>query len=122
MKGVMTVLAAVCLMVSGAAYAQETGKAADKPMKPGKTMTAKGTVKSVSADSLTVTDKDGKDWTFAVDKDTEVTAKGASHKTADKKEAGEKTMITDFVKEGAKVQVKYHDMGETKHAASVRVM
>ena len=31
------------------------------------TKTAKGTVKTVAADSLTVTDSAGKDWTFAVD-------------------------------------------------------
>jgi hypothetical protein len=122
MKGVMTFVAAVCLMATSTAYAQDPGKAAEKAAKPSKTMTAKGTVKSVTADSLIVTDKDGKDWTFAVDGETEVIAKGASHKTADMKAAGEKTIVTDFVKEGAKVQVKYHDMGETKHAASVRVM
>jgi hypothetical protein len=122
MKSVMAIVAAVCFMASGAAYAQEAAKTGDKAMKPGKAMTAMGTVKSVSADSLTVTDKDGKDWMFAVDGETKVIAKGGSHMTADKKAAGEKMMITDTVKEGAKVSVKYHDMGDTKHAASVRVM
>ena len=38
------------------------------------TKTAKGTVKTVAADSLTVTDSAGKDWTFAVDTKTKVIA------------------------------------------------
>jgi len=85
-------------------------------------MSATGTVKSVAADSVVVTDKDGKDWTFAVDTATKVIAKGASHKSAEKAAEHEKLMITDMVKTGDKVSVKYHDMDGKMHAASVRVL
>ena len=103
--------------------------AQDKPAKPAgkstasaaaKTMTANGTVSSVAADSLTVKASSG-DMTFAVDDKTHVVAKGASHKTAAAKGENKMTPITDFVKVGDQVSVKYHDMGATKHAASVTV-
>jgi ABC-type Fe3+-hydroxamate transport system substrate-binding protein len=87
------------------------------------TKTAKGTVKTVAADSVTVTDSAGKDWTFAVDNKTKVIASGGSHKTAETKAAGKTPLITDVVKTGASVVVKYHEMdGGKMHAASVRVM
>jgi hypothetical protein len=118
-------LAAFALLVaSGSAFAQEKAKA-DKPAaKPaGATKTAVGTVKSVAADSVTVTDKDGKDWTFAIDAKTQVQAKGAGTKTAQAKAAGKAGIsITEAVKSGDRVTVKFHDMGGTMHAASVRVM
>lgn len=87
------------------------------------TKSAKGTVKSVAADSLTVTDSAGKDWTFAVDSKTKVVASGGSHKTADTEAMGKVPVITDVVKTGAKVTVKYHELeGGKMHAANVRVM
>ena len=87
------------------------------------TMTAKGTVKSVAVDSLTITDSANKDWTFKVDSQTKVIASGGSHKTADSKAMGKTPEITDVVKTGAKVSVKYHDLGGgAMHAASVRVL
>jgi hypothetical protein len=86
------------------------------------TKTAKGKVKTVAADSLTVTDSAGKDWTFAVDTKTMVTASGGSHKTAETKAAGKTPEITDVVKEGASVTVEYHELeGGKMHAAKVRV-
>jgi hypothetical protein len=88
-----------------------------------KTLDAKGTVKTVAADSVTVTDAAGKDWTFAVDAKTKLIAAGGSHKTAETKAAGKSPAIGDVVKAGAKVAVKYHDMGNGKmHAAEVRVL
>ncbi len=105
---------------TGTVTAQDTVTTGQEKMS-GKTMTANGTVKSVAADSIVVTDKDGKDWTFAVDEHTKVIAKGASHMSAEKKAAGEPVTIVDAVKEGAKVNVKYHDMDGKMHAASVRV-
>ncbi len=87
-----------------------------------KAMTARGTVKMVSASSLTIT-SGGKDMMFDVDSSTKVVAKGASTKTAAAKEAGKSLAITDVVKEKDRVTVSYHDMGGGKmHAASVRVM
>ena len=121
MKGLFAVVAAALLLTGGQTYAQDTAAKADATMSA-KTMTAVGTVKAVAADSLTVTDKDGKDWTFMVDKATKVVAKGGSHMTADKKANNEPVTMSDAVKVGEKVNVKYHDMGDKKHAAMVRVI
>ena len=110
---------AVAMMVAAApAFAQDK-KPADKPAPPAKTMSASGAVTAVSADSLSVKGKTA-EWTFAVDGKTEVTATGASHKTAAAKADAKPTPITVFVHVGDEVAVKYHD-GATKHAASVRV-
>ena len=101
MKGVMAFVAAAVLATGVSAFAQDTaGAAKDVKAAAGKmaAMTAKGTVKSVAADSIVVTDKDGKDWTFAVDKTTKVYAKGGSHMTAEKKASGETMTIADAVK------------------------
>jgi hypothetical protein len=108
-------VAAALLLTGVQAYAQDAAAT-------GKTMTAIGTVKSVAADSIVVTDKDGKDWTFVVDKDTKAFAKGASHLSDEKKASGEAMTITDAVKVGEKVNIKYHEMGDKKHAATVRVI
>jgi hypothetical protein len=118
---------AVAMLATGAsalaqAPAADAGAAKAHGAAKMATMSASGTVKSVAADSVVVTDKDGKDWTFAVDTATKVIAKGASHKSAEKAAEHEKLMITDMVKTGDKVSVKYHDMDGKMHAASVRVM
>ena len=115
MKG-LTGFVAAAVLAAGVLAVPQSGAAADK------TMTANGTVKSVEADSVVVTDKAGKDWTFTIDKDTKVFAKGGSHMTAEKKAAGETMTIADSVKVGEKVTVKYHEMGDKLHAASVRVL
>jgi hypothetical protein len=115
MRGLTAFVAAVVL-AAGMFALPQSGAAAEKEL------TANGTVKTVAADSIVVTDKDGKDWTFVVDKTTKVFAKGGSHMTDEKKAAGETMTIVDIVKVGEKVTVKYHDMGEKKHAASVRVV
>jgi hypothetical protein len=110
---------AVALMVAAApAFAQDK-KAADKPAAPAKLLSAAGAVTAVAADSLTVKGKTG-EWTFAVDSKTQVTAAGASHKTAAAKADNKATPITEFVHVGDAVAVKYHE-GTPKHAASVRV-
>jgi len=109
---------AVALMVAAApAFAQDK-KAADKPAAD-KTLSAAGAVTAVTADSLSVKGKTA-EWTFAVDGKTQVTATGATHKTAAAKADNKATPITDFVHVGDQVSVKYHD-GATKHASSVRV-
>ncbi len=88
-----------------------------------KTKTAKGTVKTVAADSLTVTDAAGKDWTFDVDAKTKLIAAGGTHKTAETKAQGKSPAITDLVKVDGKVSIKYHEMeGGKLHAAEVRVL
>jgi hypothetical protein len=108
------------LLVAAPVFAQ--AKPAAKPTSgaASKTMTAMGTVSAVAPDSLTVKAKSG-EMTFAVDTKTSVTGHGASHKSATMKSDNKATQITDFVKVGDEVSVKYHDMGTTKHAASVTV-
>ena len=111
---------ALALTVAAAPVFAQGKKAAEGKSGSAKTMSASGTVSAVTADSLTVKGKDG-DMTFAVDGKTNVQATGASHKTAAAKADNKPTPITEFVKVGDEVSVKYHD-GATKHAASVRVM
>jgi hypothetical protein len=85
-----------------------------------KTMNAEGVVSAVTTTSLTV--KGTKEsWTFTIDKDSEVTAKGATHKSLALKADGKSSVLTEFVKVGDRVTVSYHDMGTMKHAASISV-
>ena len=111
MKRLMMLFVAVVL-AAAPAFAQ--AKAASK------TLSATGKVSAVTADSVTVKGKDG-EWTFGVDKGTTVVAKGGSHKMAAMKADKKPTVITEFVSVGDDVSVKYHDMGATKHAATVTV-
>lgn len=111
MKRLVALAALSFFVASGVSFAQDK-----------KTMTANGKVKSVSNESLVVTDKAGKDWTFTIDTTTRFIGKGLSHKSAAAKEAGKSLMATDAVKDGQRVRVKYHDMGGTMHAAEIRIM
>ena len=87
-----------------------------------KTMSASGTVKSVSGSSVVVTGKDkaGKEaeWTFSVDNATTIRGKGAGTKSAQK---GGKPSVTDLLGAGDRVTVSFHDMGATKHAAVINI-
>jgi hypothetical protein len=114
MRRILVLAIPFLALAIGLAAPAAAQKAAAKP----KAMSAAGTVKSVSASALTVTDKAKKDWNFTVDSSTKVTAKGASTKS---KAAGGKVAISDVVSPGDMVSVTYHDMGGTMHAASVRV-
>jgi hypothetical protein len=80
--------------------------------------TATGTVKSVSADSLTVSGA-GKDWTFAVNPTTKVLGKGAGTATT---AAGGRIAITSLVSNGDQVSVNYREAGSTMTATQVRVV
>jgi hypothetical protein len=80
-----------------------------------KTMTAKGTVKTVSGTSLVVTSA-GKDMTFTIDSSTKFTGKGLSTKSK-----GAPMASTDAVHDGDMVSVSYHDMSGTMHAAHVTI-
>ena len=91
---------------------------AQAPAAKAKTMTANGTVKAVTGNSLTITASGGKDMTFTVDNTTKFIGKGLSTKTREK---GGKITATDAVGTGDTVSVTYHDMGGTMHAAQVRV-
>ncbi len=85
------------------------------------TKEASGTVKAVAAASLTITDDAKKDWTFIIDKETTVTAKGASHKMREAEGAGKATKITDFVMDKQSVGVKYAEKDGKLYAKEVRV-
>jgi uncharacterized protein YxeA len=126
MKRLVATVAGVFFITSGA-WAQAGSAAQEK--KPAekssaassqKTEKTTGVVTSVSGTSVTIKAASG-EMTFAIDSETKVIGKGASTKSREKQAAGEKTVITDFVSNGDKVQVTYHDMGTTKHAATVRV-
>ena len=80
--------------------------------------TAHGTVKDVSASSLTITSQ-GKDMTFVVDAKTHAVGKGLGTAT---QATGGKAPISDLIKAGDEVSVTYHDMSGTLHAASVHVV
>ena len=82
---------------------------------------ASGTVKSVAADSITVTDSAAKDWTFAVDKGTTVRAKGASHKMDHLKADGKPTLVTEFVSVKQQVTVTYVEKDGKPAAKEIRV-
>jgi hypothetical protein len=107
--GVLTVALAIAAVPSFASAQAE-----------GKTMNAQGTVSAVSPESITVKGK-ADTMTFMIDKDTSVTAKGATHKSLALKADGKATVLTDFVKMGDTVTVAYHDMGSMKHAARINV-
>ena len=85
------------------------------------TKEAEGKVKSVAATSLTITDNANKDWTFIVDKETSVTAKGASHKMREAEGAGKATQITDFVMEKQSISLKYEEKDGKLYARDVKV-
>jgi hypothetical protein len=87
----------------------------------GDAKTATGTVKSVAADSITITDSAAKDWTFAVNKDTSVRAKGATHKMDQLKADGKPTMITEFVSAKKNVVVTYTEKDGKAVAKEVQV-
>ena len=111
--GILVVACALAALPM-AARAEQGGAA------QGKTISAMGTVSAVTVDSLTVKGKTDT-WTFTIDKDTTVTAKGATHKSLELKAEGKAQKLTEFVKVGDSVTVGYHDQGAKKHAATIRV-
>ena len=83
------------------------GDAAAEPHDSAKV--ANGTVKAVTLSQVTLA-SDGKDMTFAINRDTDVLARGASKTT---KAAGGTTTIADFVQNGDDVSLTYVDKGGT---------
>jgi hypothetical protein len=108
------------LFVMAPVYALAQGASGSKPAATKKMLSASGTVSAITATSVTVKGKTA-EWTFVVDNDTKVTGSGASHKSDALKDEKKPSVITEFVKVGDTVAVKYHDLGDTKHAADVRV-
>jgi hypothetical protein len=82
------------------------------------TRTIAGKVTAVTADSVTVTGKDG-EWKLSVDAKTTVVGRGLGTKAKEMQGEQKPTQITDFVKTGDEVSAKYDDV--TKHAQEIRV-
>lgn len=84
------------------------------------TKSARGTVTAMTANMVTV--KAGeRELKFTIDGTTKVIATGGSTATRKAAAAGEPgPKLADFVKVGDAVDVSYHEMGATLHAASVR--
>jgi hypothetical protein len=111
-------LFAVALTVLGLSFAVQglQAQATTTMEKPkSKSMTASGTVKSVTGTSLVI-NSGGKDMTFTVDGTTKFVGKGLGTKARMGKLTAPDAVATDDA-----VSVTYHDMGGTMHAASVRI-
>ena len=89
---------------------------------PGGAKTTSGTVKSVAANSMTISGSSGSGatftQTFTIDGTTKVIGKGAGTASA---AAGGKTVVTELVSNGDHVAVTYHASGNALHAAEIRV-
>ena len=85
-------------------------------------MTTNGTVSAVGADSITVTASvsggGSSTQTFVIDASTTVVGEGVGTAAAAK---GGKVSFKEVIRNGDKVSVSYHAMGEKLHAASVRI-
>jgi hypothetical protein len=103
-------LAVLCLFTTALVFANPKAE----------TKNVMGEVKSLSVDSI-VLNVDDKDWTFIVDKDTNVVAKGASHTSRKAEGAHETTMITDFIKVKDTVVVDYTEKAGKFTAKEIRV-
>jgi len=84
------------------------------------TKSARGSVTAMGADTITLKAGD-REMKFAIDGKTSVIASGggtATRKAAAAGTAGPK--LADLIKVGDAVEISYHEMGGTLHAASVR--
>ena len=111
------------VLVTTPVHVLAQGASASKPpaaAQKGKTLSASGTVSAVTDASLTVKGK-ATEWTFTIDSDTNVVGRGLGTKAKELKKEGKKSAITEYVKVGDTVTVRYNDLGATKHAATVNV-
>jgi D-serine deaminase-like pyridoxal phosphate-dependent protein len=108
---------AIALSVIALCVMQVVGIQAQAAAAKTKAMTAAGTVKSVSGNSLVISATGGKDMTFTLDSSTKFVGKGLSTKSK-----GAPMSATEAVAANDKVSVTYHDMGASLHAASVRIV
>lgn len=84
------------------------------------TKSVRGTVTAVTGNSITVKAA-GKDYTFTIDKATEVEAPGGGTAQRAAQKAGEAGIhVAEVIKVGTGAEVRYHDMGGTLHAARIR--
>ena len=99
-----------------------SGGAASDTKPASESKSANGTVKSIAANSMTITGSSGGGATFTqtytIDGTTKVIGKGAGTAAA---AAGGKTAVTELIGNGDHVTVTYHPTGTTLHAAEIRV-
>jgi hypothetical protein len=76
----------------------------------GAVLEANGTVKSVQPNGFTMIDTNGKELVFTADKDTQVLAKGASHKMDQLKADGKSPTVGEFIAAQQRVSVRYVDI------------
>ncbi|HYM22572.1 MAG TPA: DUF5666 domain-containing protein [Vicinamibacterales bacterium] len=81
--------------------------------------TARGTVAAMTDDSLTVNVRDHA-MTFMIDRATQLTGLSSERRTAANQKSGLAPKPSDVFKVGQPVEVSYHDMVGTLHAAAVR--
>ena len=110
--GTLAIAAALGVGVSAAQAKKEAAK----------TMSVTGVVTSVSPASLAIEGKGKSVMTFTIDSSTKLLARGSTAKTKEKKEKGAPGLsITDMVKAGTQVTVRYMKTGDTMHAMTVTV-
>ncbi len=81
---------------------------------------ARGTVSAIAADTITI-DVKGESMTFHVDKTTEVVKAGAGTKARESKAmTGQNPTLSDVLKVGDNVEVKYTEADGKMHAAMIR--
>ena len=112
------VVAVFALALGVGAQEKTAPKTADKQVK---VMNATGNVSAITADSVTIKASSG-EMMFSIDAKTKITGKGLSTQSSALKKDGKPTTVTEFVHVGDGVDVKYHDMGGSKHAESIRIM
>jgi hypothetical protein len=119
MKRVAMMIMAMAVLVSASITqaAQES---------KGKTMTAAGAVKTVTANSLAINDGPGKDWTFAIDSKTKILAlEETINVPATSKDPGKvvprRTLKVTDLKEGQRVEVKYRTANGKNLATQVEM-
>jgi Domain of unknown function (DUF5666) len=84
------------------------------------TKTVSGEITAIAADSVTVKAADGQEMKFAIDSKTQVIAPGGTTKTSAAKVEGKGVTVTEVLKAGQAVEVRYHEAG--MHAASIRAI
>ena len=115
-------LTLVCAFALAAApaLAQPAKAPAAPAAKAEATKTATGAVTSVSGSSVTIKTASG-DMTFNIDAKTHVVSPGGGTKNREAQAEGKAGVaVTDVVKTGQTVEVKYHESG--MHASSIRTM
>ena len=91
--------------------AQAAAKKQDTPASR-QTLSVTGLVSMLTTASMAVKAKTD-ELTFVIDKDTRVIGIGAGRKSAELKRRGKPTFITEFVRMGDTVVVRYHVMATT---------